>query len=192
MVDTSLLRRTLTWVVVGSLSACALIAAVAVVIGDFGRGMAQATFVSLSLTGFTFTTVSSTVGADRPWNTGFTIAGATASALGMMASLVVILQGENVTWAMVRVLLVLIVASTTIPACALLLLAHGRGAVVNGVVLAAVGLVTTFAALLLIVILFRDGEDGPEAFYRLMAVVGIFAVLGAVVVPILSRITPRR
>ncbi len=107
----------------------------------------------------------------------------------MVAALVAILQFEDVTWGTGRVLLVLIVCAVTFPYCAFLLLGFGRGVVVNGVVSAAVGLVVTFATFLVMVVL-TDG-DLPNAVYRLMAVVGIFMVLGTVVVPILTRIVPR-
>jgi hypothetical protein len=103
----------------------------------------------------------------------------------MVAALVAILQFDDVTWAMARVLFVLIVGAITVPYCAFLLLGYGRGAVVNGVVACAVGLVVTFAALLVIVIL-SDG-DLPSGLYRLMGVVAIFMVLTTVVVPILTR-----
>ena len=179
------MRRALTWTVVGSLSACAVIAAVAVVLGDFGKALGQATLISLALAGFSVTTLGSTAGGDRPWSPALSLTGAAVSALGMVAALVAILQFEDVTWATGRVLLVLIVGAITVPYCASLLVGYGRGAVVNGVVACAVGLVVTFAALLVIVIL-AEG-DLPNGLYRLMGVVAIFMVLGTVVVPILTR-----
>ncbi len=189
MADASSLRRILAWVVVGSLSACALIAAVAVVVGEFGKSLGQATLISLALAGFSLTTLGATAGSDRPWSPALSLSGAAASALGMVAALVVILQFEDVTWGTGRVLLILIVAAVTFPYCAFLLLGYGRGTVVNGVVAATVGLVVTFATLLVVVFL-TDG-DLPDGLYRLMGVVGIFMVLGTVVVPILTRIVPR-
>jgi hypothetical protein len=189
MGDTSGLRRTLAWTVVGSLTACAVIAAVAVVLGEFGKALGQAALISLALAGFSVTTLGSTAGTDRPWSAALSLSGAAASALGMVAALVAILQFEDVTWATGRVLLVLIVAAVTVPYCAFLLLGYERGAVVNGVVVGAVGLVVTFGTLLVTVIL-TDG-DLPDGLYRLMGVVAIFMVLGTVVVPILTRTVPR-
>ena len=185
MGHTSGLRRTLTWTVIGSLSVCAVIAAVAVVLGDFGKALGQATLISLALAGFSVTTLGSTAGGDRPWSPALSLSGAAVSALGMVAALVAILQFEDVTWATGRVLLVLIVGAITVPYCAFLLVGYGRGTVVSGVVACAVGLVVTFAFLLVTVIL-TDG-DLPKRLYRLMGVVAIFMVLGTVVVPILTR-----
>ena len=185
MGDTAGLRRPLTWTVVGSLSACAVIAAVAVVMGEFGKALGQATLISLALAGFSVTALGSMAGGDRPWSPALSLSGAAVSAMGVVAALVAILQFDDVTWATGRVLLILIVGSITVPYCARLLLGYGRGAVVDGVVASAVGLVVTFATLLVIVIL-TDG-DLPKGMYRLMGVVAIFMVLGTVVVPILTR-----
>jgi hypothetical protein len=182
------LRRTLLVTLAVALTACAVVAAATVVIGDYGSTAGRITLTCLALAGFTLTALAATASQNRPWSAGLSAAGAVSSGLGMVFSLVAIIIWDELDETIAKTLLSLIVFAGTFGFAGLILNSHGRNRTLDTVVFATVGLACGVAFLLLASILFEG--DLPSATYRLMGVLVIFATLGTIVTPILRRALP--
>ena len=181
------LTRVLLIALIVSLSASALVAVWAVLVGDFGELEIRILLTTLAFGLFSLTGLGAAVRFDRRRFVAVGVGGVAASALSLVMSLVGI-WGEEV-WdneTFLRQLGTAIVLAVTFGYVSLMLLVRPRHAGVSVVLAATVGLAVLIAAILIWMI-WGDFEPASGMF-RLLGALGILATLGTLVTPILNRV----
>jgi hypothetical protein len=184
---TARFTRALLIALIVSLSASAVLAVWAVLVGDFGDLEVRILFTTLAFGLFSLAGLGAALRFDRHRFVAVGVGGVAASALALVMSLVAIWGEElwdNETF--VRLLGTSIVLAVSFGYVSLMLLVRPRHAGVSLALAATVGLATLIAAILIWMIW---GDFGPESgMFRLLVSLGILATLGTLVTPILNRV----
>jgi hypothetical protein len=181
------LTRGLLIALIVSLSASALLAVWAVLVGEFGDLEIRILLTTLAFGLFSLTGLGAAVRFDRHRFVAVGFGGVAASALALVMSLVGI-WGEEV-WGnetFLRQLGTAVVLAVTFGYVSLMLLVRPRHAGVSLVLAATVGLATLIAAILIWMI-WADFQPASGMF-RLLGSLGILATLGTLVTPVLNRV----
>jgi hypothetical protein len=182
--------RVFLYALIGSLSAGALLA-IGLLLVDSDLTVLQAKIIGTAAVvgGFSLLGLCSSSWYDRQERVWLAGGGVATAAVALLLSVIAI-WGEVSASGYYRALTIAVIVAVAWALSSLELVFYGRDHTVDVVVLATVGLIALFTALVIVPIL--TSFDGlGEGYGRLVAVVLILAVLGSVVSPVLARAVRR-